>query len=115
MSRATDAEQVWRERVGDQRISGLSVARYCAEHALNESTFYLWRKRVGDARLPMPMKLVEVITTAPSTPPATACHGVIEIVLPGSLIVRLGGEVPVTRLREIIALLREPGSAEARS
>lgn len=111
MGRAPDAKQIWRERVGDQRRSGLSVARYCAEHALNGSTFYLWRKRVGDARLPVLMKLVEVITT----PAAVASHGVIEIVLPDALTVRLDAQVPIARLREIIALLRESGSTQARS
>ncbi len=93
----------------------MSVASYCAEHTISTSTFYLWRRRLGDTRVTTPMKLVEVVTTASSTPPAAVSHGVIEIVLPDSLIVRLGGEVPVTRLREVIAMLREPGSTEARS
>ena len=115
MSRASDAEGLWRERIRDQQRSGLSVASYCAEHAISVSTFYLWRRRLGDAGLPTPMKLVEVITTATSTPPATVSHGVIEIVLPDSLIVRLGGEVPIARLREVLAVMRESGSTEARS
>ena len=115
MSRASDAERLWRERVRDQQRSGLSVASYCAEHAVSESTFYLWRRRLGDARLPAPMKLVEVITTPPSTLPATVSLGVIEIVLPDALIVRLDAQVPVTRLREILTLLRESGSAEVGS
>jgi hypothetical protein len=62
----------------------------------------------------MPMRLVEVITPAPCVQPAAASHGVIEIVLPGSLLVRLDAQVPIARLREIIASLREMGSTQER-
>jgi hypothetical protein len=57
------------------------------------------------------MPMVKVIATPSASVPA--CDGVIEIVLPDALIVRLDAQVPVTRLREIIAVLRVSGSAEA--
>lgn len=111
MGRASEAERLWRERVRDQRNSGLSVARYCAQHALSESSFYLWRKRLLEAASAS-MPMVEVITTPSALAPE---RGVIEIVLPNAMIVRLDGEVPLTRLREVLAVLRESGSAEVGS
>jgi hypothetical protein len=36
-------EQFWREQIGGQASSGLSIRRYCRRHRLRESTFYFWR------------------------------------------------------------------------
>ena len=102
---------MWSDRVRDQQSSGQSVASYCAEHALGASSFYLWRKRLAEA--PSPAPFVEVITG--STTSIAGSHGVIEIVLPDGLTVRLDAQVPMARLREIIAVLRESGSAEVGS
>ena len=113
MSRSPESERVWRERVRNQRNSGLSVACYCAENAVSESSFYHWRRRLADASSSVPMPMVEVIATSSASVPV--CDGVIEIVLPDALTVRLDAQVPMARLREILAVLRESGSAEARS
>lgn len=44
--RTKESTAVWAERVAERRSSGVTVARYCAEHNLNEHTFYRWQKRI---------------------------------------------------------------------
>jgi hypothetical protein len=83
----------------------MPVARYCAEHGLSLSSFYLWRKRVqATASADVPM--VEVIAKS-SASEAMDDQGVMEIVLPGSVIIRVDDRVAVTRLREVIVMLRD--------
>jgi hypothetical protein len=114
-------KSAWRKRIHAQQNSGLSIARYCAQHGLSKSSFYLWRKRLsatGADGVPM----VEVIAKSSptrSSPSLVAgardgcgdgCGngcGVIEVVLPGAVVIRVDDRVPVARLREVIVMLRD--------
>jgi hypothetical protein len=40
-------ERFWREQIGGQPGSGLSVRGYCRRHRLRESAFYFWRKELS--------------------------------------------------------------------
>ena len=42
-------ESIWRERIARQAASGRSVAAFCRDEKLAESTLYYWRKRLGAA------------------------------------------------------------------
>ena len=109
MSRALNVERLWRDRFRDQQNSGLSVARYWAEKAVSESSFCLWHKPLANGSAEMSMPVVEVIATPPSMASvcASAGRGVIEILPPDSLVVRLDIDVHVLRLSEVIAARRD--------
>jgi hypothetical protein len=36
----------WRERIGEQERSGVSVQQFCKEKSITEQSFYIWRKRL---------------------------------------------------------------------
>ena len=47
--RTAQNESIWRERIARQAASGRSVAAFCRDQNLAESTLYYWRKRLGAA------------------------------------------------------------------
>ena len=48
MGKQAGIREQWRQRVGEQEQSGLSVRAYCQEHSLGEYSFYSWRRRLRD-------------------------------------------------------------------
>ena len=38
--------RLWRERVGRQAASGLSVRQFCAQERISPASFYAWRRRL---------------------------------------------------------------------
>ena len=45
-----DKSKQWRERIGEQERSGMSVKQFCVERSLTECSFYAWRKREEPVR-----------------------------------------------------------------
>ena len=44
---SSSVQQQWRERVRRQRASGLTVAAYCRQNRLAESSFFAWKRKLG--------------------------------------------------------------------
>lgn len=42
----TGAAEVWRERLGRQARSGLSIAEFCRREGVSAASFYQWRRRL---------------------------------------------------------------------
>ncbi len=38
---------IWRQRIEDQRASGLSVRAWCQANGIRGQSFYWWRRRLG--------------------------------------------------------------------
>jgi hypothetical protein len=70
----------WRQIIGGQANSGLTVAAYCLERGITQGSFYTWKRRLRQParrnRSPKPA-FVEV------TPPRTGTAEMIEICLRG--------------------------------
>lgn len=41
-----ETERLWRERVGRQVASGLSIRQFCAQERISPASFYTWRRRL---------------------------------------------------------------------
>jgi hypothetical protein len=63
---SNDKAQWWREVLGEQEVSGLSVRQFCGERGLALSQFYYWRRRLAEASTMPP--LVEACPEAGRTP-----------------------------------------------
>lgn len=106
----------WREILGRQAASGVSIREFCATEGLSQPSFYAWRKKLReptrDDQLPpaatrrqpsdhgplfVPVKLLE-------SPPA------LEIIHPLGYRVQLTGEVDPVALRHVIQTLDERGA-----
>ena len=116
--RDVEKEQLWRDRIGRQASSGLSVRDFCREEKLGESAFFCWRrtlrtrdqagKSVGDlerrprvqARRSEQKGFVSLQVLPHGTPEA-----VIEVVLPESILLRVMAGCDSVTLREVLSAL----------
>jgi hypothetical protein len=94
-------EQFWRERIQRQQANGQSVREFCVEAGLSVPSFYWWRRelRIRDARCGAGHRprFVPVWVTAASS--------VLEVVLGGGRVVRVGGGFDADHLRAVVAAL----------
>lgn len=100
-------EEFWRQRLGAQAGSGLSIRAWCRRHAVRESAFYWWRTRLARRAAAAPFAPVHVVADT-----AALAAGRIEIVLPGERRVHVSGRVERRMLVEVLAALADctPGA-----
>lgn len=102
-----ERERLWRERVGRQAVSGLSIRQFCARERIATASFYAWRRRLkrgADAGLGgseprkagefIPLSLVDVVTAW-------------EVVHPRGYRVRVKGQIDAAALGCILGVLDE--------
>lgn len=110
-----EPEARWREILGRQADSGLSIRRFCAAEGISEPSFYAWRKKLrtrksgsmGTARLEgrheemsdstslfIPLKLLDTAVK-------------LEIVHPLGYRIQVTGDVNPVALRHVIETLDE--------
>jgi hypothetical protein len=109
-----ERERLWRDRVGRQAVSGLSVRQFCAQERIAPASFYAWRRRLksgADAagRPPVvgqgrgePRKAGEFIPLSLVDRPTAW-----EIVHPRGYRVRVKGEIDAAALGYILEVLDE--------
>jgi transposase-like protein len=102
-------EQRWRQRLAQWRRSGLTIRRFCEQHALSQPSFYAWRRELQrrDARraaaaaptdsAATPFVPVQVVP-APTPSP-------LELVLCGGRILRVTPGFDTDTLRRLLATL----------
>jgi hypothetical protein len=105
-------EEFWRQRLGAQGGSGLSIRGWCRRHGVRESAFYWWRRELGrrDAEASA-FAPVRVVLDAPSAGAESGAPGRIEIVLPGERRVHVIGHVERAMLADVLAVLTEGSGA----
>jgi hypothetical protein len=79
----------WRQIIGGQKSSGLTVAAYCLERGITEGSFYTWKQRLRPAAKPKRLSKPAFVEV---TPPGAKTPETIEIRLPGErhLVARRG-------------------------
>ncbi len=109
-----ETERLWRDRVGRQAASGLSIRQFCAQERIAPASFYAWRRRLkggadGAGRPPVagrggsePRKTREFIPVS-VVDVATAW----EVVHPHGYRVRIKGEIDAAALGRILEVLDE--------
>jgi hypothetical protein len=125
MARPTNAIlwDQWRQRIGRQRISGLSIEEFCRKEQVSSHRFHVWKRRLHEtpparngtgARVPAPrvLKRRSLAASAPARQhapgflqlPVTAVRPSpwIELALPDGTIVRL----PQQNLAALTTVLR---------
>jgi hypothetical protein len=103
-SRTDGREQFWREQLQGQQASGQGVRDFCNGAGLSVPSFYWWRRevRIRDARRAASHrpKFVPIRMT-----PRPAPFSVIEVVLAGGRLVRVGSGFDADQLRAVVAVL----------
>ena len=121
VSRSSVAEH-WRERIVEQRSSGLGIRAWCRENGCHEHSFYWWRvrlklhqsgavgkrRRAGVARRDLPLSFAKVRVVPPVVQPTvlpvvpSLClrlAGGRELILPGSM--------PIEQVARLVRLIED--------
>jgi transposase-like protein len=91
--------ECWNKLIAEQQMSRLSVAAFCRERGITETSFYYWRKRLrenGTVRF----ALLETKAVTADTTPA------IELVLGTGERLRISNGVDAATLRLILDAVR---------
>jgi hypothetical protein len=93
------SEPFWRDLISRWKVSGQTVAAFCAVHRVSPASFYSWRQRLA-ARGP------DTSTPAPAFAPVRIVPDPIaEVILPSGVVVRVPiGSDPSAVARLIAAL-----------
>ena len=111
-------ERFWRQKMGEQARSGLSIRAWCREHDVHEHSFYWWRVRLArsgrdrSARSTKPT----FVPVRVSSQGVSGTEGRIEIALSGDRRIRIHGPVDRQMLADVPAVLAtasHPGRLEA--
>src|SRR5437763_1490098 len=97
---ATKTDQ-WRERIGEQERSGISVKQFCKERGLTEYSFYAWRKRLRENG-PVRFALVERSVRRQER----TAEAALELVLTTGERLRISTSVDTATLRAVLDVLR---------
>ena len=106
----------WREIVNRQAGSGLSIREFCANEGISQPSFYAWRKRLrdrkhDDRRVRKSSRRTDGydgdrdFISLELRDSASA----LEVIHPLGYQVRVTGEVNLTALRQVLAVLDERG------
>ena len=96
----------WGERLAECARSGMSVTRWCADHAVSTKSFYYWRRKLKATASPHPQEAPNWLALS---------VGASSVLRESSLTVRIGSaSIDVTtgfdpKLLRQIALALEPG------
>ena len=108
-------ERLWRDRISRHEQSALSIRAFCAAESLSEPNFYWWRRELARRKVPRraelstrrqtpALALAEATQFVPVTvTPSSPCP-VIEITLPGGVLIRVPQGCSQL-LREVLAAL----------
>ena len=92
-------EPFWRDLIDRWKVSGQSVAAFCAAHRVSQATFYSWRKRVATRTRCMSSRHPAF------TPVRVVSDPMAEVVLPNGLIVRVPAATEPTTVARLVATL----------
>jgi hypothetical protein len=96
--RSREREQFWREAVAGHKKSGLSVRAFCVQRRLSEPSFYAWRRELAQrGRAPMPPPAF--------VPVQLVAESMIEVALPGGVVVRAPPATDATTVARLVAAL----------
>jgi len=108
ISSKTSRREFWRQALVRQRMSGLSIHRFCEQEGLATARFYHWQRRLGQVTGGRGETLASVgfapVQVEPQAAPGTAT-GSIEIMLSDDRRIRLTGVVDRQQLAEVLAAL----------
>ena len=114
-------EALWRQRLTDQAASGLTIAAWCRRNGVSGSLFHFWKRTIarrGKDRIrtqtkspacPQDPVVFAPVVLAPPLPQVDIdrlpASSVIEIVLAGSRVVRVGAGFDEAALARVLAVL----------
>jgi transposase len=93
----------WRQVIEGHRRSGLSIRAYCRRRGVSEPSFYFWRRELGSR---VQAKRTRSACFAPVRVVTPMPQGLIEVVLPDDITVRVSAGADETTLAAVMQALR---------
>jgi hypothetical protein len=103
-----EKEEFWRKRVGQWQASGLSLRDFAEREGVGMSSLGAWRRKLAQLDEARGVGLARVQATPPPRAPAIAAAPAIDVVIGGTIVVRVDGQTDLRLLRSVVAALREP-------
>lgn len=101
--RSVERERYWREVIGDQAGSGLSISAFCRERGVSPASFFSWRRKLAaGGREEVIGKFVPIELVPPAAP---AERPGFEVALPSGLRVHVPPRFDADALRELLDVL----------
>jgi len=97
-------DEMKRRIVAESLVAGASVSIVARRYDINANQLFSWRRRYGVGAAVGAASLVPVRLEAPVG--SLANDGMIEIMLPGGICVRVRGSVEAVALRQVLDVLR---------
>ena len=125
-------ERFWRDVIGRQRTSGLSIAEFCLRERLNRASFHNWRREIARRNAEAPVRRDTANGPRRSSPKSATgdCQpvpafvpvvvkdevssAVVEVVLPDLTTVRVPSGFDGPTLRLVLAALAEQRTTPVR-
>jgi hypothetical protein len=124
-SEKRNREAYWRDVLGRQRDSGLSIRRFCREHQVSEASFHSWKRKIaaydrndaisaedGDQKQPANKQVAEKAENAAMLIPvrvSAAGGSALEIVHPRGHVLRVPAIFDEGSLRQVLKVLDQQG------
>jgi hypothetical protein len=125
-------ERLWREVIGRQRTSGLSIAEFCLREGLNRASFHNWRREIARRNAEAPVRRDTANGPRRSSPKSATgdrqrvpafvpvvlkddvSSAVVEVVLPDRTTVRVSADCDGRTLSMVLAALAEQRTTPVR-
>jgi hypothetical protein len=99
MTRNKRSSEEWFSLIQECRTAGLAVRDFCGLKGVHPSNFYYWAKRLQTTE---ESGFVPVTISKPTAKPFS--HQILEIVYPNGVSLRLGSEIDIRMLAQLIRL-----------
>lgn len=119
---SVDKESFWRDVVGRQLASGLSVRAFCRSQSLREASFYSWRRKLEERSREKPPIASHKLSNGPVASPRRLEPSFVPAVVgsfPSDLSIvlelasgsrlTLPSSIPIPRLAELVLALESRG------
>ena len=104
--RDPEKEQFWRRMVARQRQSAETIRAFCEREGVSQPSFYQWRRELARRdRAELARRGAATFVPVQVVPEAA----LIEIALPGDVVVRVRAGADAATLRQVLAALVEGG------
>lgn len=109
MGKDREKENHWREVIARWRVSGLSMAAFCRQEGVPDKKFFWWKRQIagrdGKGIPENKAKFVPVRVQRDTAKPKSDGNGVIELVSPGGLVIRVSDGFDKDTLSSLLELV----------
>lgn len=117
MARSGDSAKAeyWRQVIGRQLQSGLSIKAFCTQQNISAPSFYQWKNKLQSKQLPAAglvdgSRLLPVQVIASQSKQEHQAARSVQIITPSGYCVRLDSPLSIGELSELLSMMESAGA-----